>query len=500
MGEQEIKRLAGRPPLVTILILMIGPLCSQITSTLYGIINTIWISKYIGEVGMSAVATDIAWELIARSFGLFLSIAASSQISALFGQKKFEECEQVACDLYRTAFICGMIVPAILIPINKPFSRWFKATPETVDLAFDYILPQVAGNVFTCIFYTNVGFLQAEGRTLLVGCIDIVALGIGMGILNPLFLGTFKTGIAGPSYSTIIADGVPGIILTILYFSGKFGVKPKLKGLLKPFNKSTFQALLTGSSQLISQISTSIPGIILRRLIGLSLENPTDYDLAMAAFNVVCRYTGVAAAVVLALCTGFLPAASYAYAAKLYHRYVRLSIHLNWVDFMWCLIVMIFGMWLPVQIGKLFGSDEDYLRWCIKELPAANWGTFIFFARFTIQTMLQSQQRGKRAMIISFISNFVVSIASVYLLYYLYPAKTERLLWSFSISSVVGFVLGTALLIKPFYRIIMIMKGKIVEDDKEKVESEEKYSLDDSKYDSKYDETENDEPHPIPEL
>lgn len=68
MGEKEIQRLAGRPPLVTILILMIGPLCSQITSTLYGIINTIWISKYIGESGMSAVATDIAWEGIARSF------------------------------------------------------------------------------------------------------------------------------------------------------------------------------------------------------------------------------------------------------------------------------------------------------------------------------------------------------------------------------------------------------------------------------------------------
>lgn len=58
--NDEIKRLAGFQPLVTILRLMIGPMCSQVTSTLYGIINTIWVSKYVGEVGMASVALDIA--------------------------------------------------------------------------------------------------------------------------------------------------------------------------------------------------------------------------------------------------------------------------------------------------------------------------------------------------------------------------------------------------------------------------------------------------------
>ncbi|EAX93261.1 hypothetical protein TVAG_338600 [Trichomonas vaginalis G3] len=296
-----------------------------------------------------------------------------------------------------------------------------------------------------------------------------------MGILNPLFLGTLKTGIAGPSYSTIIADGVPGIILTILFFCGKFGVKPKLNGLLKPFSHSTYQALLTGSSQLISQVSSYIPGIILRRFIGLSLPEAKEYDLAMAAFNVVCRCTGVAVAVVMALCTGFLPAASYAYAAHLYSRYIRLAIHLNWIDFLWCLIVFIFGMWFPVQIGSIFGSGEEYLRWNVKELPAANWGTIVFFCRYTIQSMLQSQQRGKRAMVISFISNFIVTIASSYVLYLLYPKKTERLLWSFSLASVVGFILGSILLIKPFAEIVRKRNNPELdkEDDKEKVESSE---------------------------
>ena len=358
IDNEEVKRLAGSPPLKTLLTLMVGPLASQITSTLYGIINTVWISKYVGEVGMSAVATDIAWEGIARAFGLFLLTSGSTQISALFGKKLYNDAEQVVCDLLRVAVVCGCIVPAILLPINKPFSRWFGANDETIQGAYDYMLPICAGNILTCIFLTSVGFLQAEGRTMLVGIIDFVSLGVGMCALNPLFLGVFKIGISGPSYSTIIADGVPGITLVILYFCGKFGVKPKLSGFLKPFSPHTWQALGVGSSMLISQISLCLPGIIVRKLIGLSVANSNEYDLAMAGFNVLCRYYNVTNCVVISLATGYIAAASYAYAAENYKRYLKLSLHLNWVSVFWCLITSIIAISIPRQISMIFGKLE----------------------------------------------------------------------------------------------------------------------------------------------
>lgn len=484
MSSNEIYRLAGRPPLKTLLLLSIGPLCSQITSVLYGIINTIWISKYVGEVGMSAVAIDVVWELTGRAFGLFISIAASTQISALFGRKQFEVCEQVACDLYRVALICGCIVPAILIPINKPFSRWFKASDAAIQQAYDYIIPQAAGNVLTCIFYTNIGFLQAEGRTLLVGIIDIVSLGCGMGILNPIFLGVLKTGIAGPSYSTIIADGVPGIILTILYFCGKFGVKPKLRGLIKPFSKNTLQGLLVGSSMLISQISISVPAIFLRRLMGASISNPNDYDVFMAGFNVVYRINMLTACVIMAFCTGFLAPAAYAYAAKLWKRYIMLSVHVNWICFAWSIITNLVTICMPVQCALLFGKGDYYVYWTKLELYAANWGTFLMFGRFTIQSMLQSQQNGKGAMAVSLLSNFVTLLASIYIIDYVHPHETEKLLWSFSLINVVGILVGVALLAYPFYKIIKAWKHPSLDDENKDLDDIKGENIKDEKRDS----------------
>lgn len=457
-GKDEIARLAGSPPLATILRLMIGPLCSQITSALYGIINSIWIAKYVGSVGMAAVATDIAWECIARGFGLFLLCAGSTQISALFGKGQFKEAEQVVCDVLRVAIICGMIVPAILLPINKPCSKWFGANEETIEGAFQYILPQCVGNVFTCIFLSCCGFLQAEGRTLLVGLIDLVSLGVGMGALNPLFLKVFKLGVKGPSISTIIADGVPGITLSILYFCGVFSVKLNVKGLFKPFSGYTYKALLVGSSQLMSQVSLNLPGILVRKLIGKSVVSPYEYDMAMAGFNVLCRYMTFTSCVVLALCSGYLPPASYAFAAQKISRYIRLTIHLNWISFAWCAFAMALAFSIPEQIASMFGHGEDYMYFAKRMIKCSNADSIIMFTPFTIQAILQTQQNGIRAMIISFTSNFAAIIVFVYVLYLTNKNDAGRLTYVYPISYAIGFVLGTILLITPFKQMMFVKK------------------------------------------
>lgn len=61
LTPEDIK-LGGSPPLKTIFKLSVGPLLSQVTNGLYGIIISIWISKTIGEDGLSAVSTMNAFD------------------------------------------------------------------------------------------------------------------------------------------------------------------------------------------------------------------------------------------------------------------------------------------------------------------------------------------------------------------------------------------------------------------------------------------------------
>lgn len=104
---------------------------------------------------------------------------------------------------------------------------------------------------------------------MLIGFIDLVALVVACGGICPLLLFALDAGICSASVSTVCADAIPGMILTILYFRGKFGIK---------LNWHTWPALVVGLSQLVSNLSGCIPGIPIRNLIGRSCGDDHIYD------------------------------------------------------------------------------------------------------------------------------------------------------------------------------------------------------------------------------
>ena len=90
-----------------------------------------------------------------------------------------------------------------------------------------------------------------------------------MFVFCPLFLLLFKTGIAGAAIANGIAELIPSLVILILYYKGKFGIKPQLRQMLNKFSPHSFEALKLGLAQLILQLSWAIPGVIVRKLFGL---------------------------------------------------------------------------------------------------------------------------------------------------------------------------------------------------------------------------------------
>ena len=217
----EDARLGGRPPLKTVLILAIGPILSQMTNALFGVITTLWVSKAIGEDGMTAVSSYNVFEGMGRAVGFFLSVAASTQVSALFGKGEGAEATQVMADLLRSCLVFGSLVPAILLPALKPCIRWFGAEEKIIDMGFQYMLPLTTCAPITCLYLCSGGCLQGEGRTMLFGLTNVGCLCLNMLVLNPIFLFGFKTGIWGASTSTVISEFVPAAIIITLYFACK---------------------------------------------------------------------------------------------------------------------------------------------------------------------------------------------------------------------------------------------------------------------------------------
>ena len=337
------ERLAGKPPLKTVLLLSIGPILSQLANAIFILINNLWVSKAIGDNGLAAISTYNTFDSISRSFGFFLSIGAATQISALFGMGKSEETGQLCADLLRLTFACGALVPAVLLPSLRPVGKWFGAPEHIIDLGWDYMLPTCVCTTTTCMYMTLLGFLQGEGRTMLYGLTNIVCLALNGLALDPLFLFTIKAGIRSVSIATVLSELIPASVLFVLYYVlHKFNVKPLWSQFCSCFTKRTADALKVGVSQLFSQLSISIPSIIVRKFMGMA-SGPEDYADAMAGFNACLRINMVVVAVQLGITMGFVPAASYAYAAKKYKRFLWLSFHSLWPCMAWGSFTCIFS-------------------------------------------------------------------------------------------------------------------------------------------------------------
>lgn len=304
----EDKKLGGYPPLKTIFRLSAGPLLSQVTNGMYGIITTIWISKACGDDGLSAVSAMNAFDNIGRSFGFFLAIAAATQISYLYGIGRSKEAGQIIADLIRMSFVCGAITAALLIPILKPITEWFGASEEIAQLGIDYMLPLNICAFNSCLFIAAGGFLQGEGRTFLFGISNVACLCINMLILDPLFLFGFKWGIRGASIATVCSEFIPGITIITLFYCHKFGVKPELSQLLKKFSPNTWPALKVGFSSLIAQLSSCVPSILVRKYMGLAAgDNEQDFADIMAGFNAAIRITGLTYSIFNAISQAYIP-------------------------------------------------------------------------------------------------------------------------------------------------------------------------------------------------
>lgn len=182
-----------------------------------------------------------------------------------------------------------------------------------------------------------------------------------MFVFETIFLFVFKSGIIGAGIATLLGDAIPAIGLIICYFMGKFSVKPKLKGLIKKISPHTIPVMKVGVSQLVANLSMSILGIVMRKLIGASCTDE-DFNPVMAGYNIVFRYAMVANCVVIAVSMWYIPTASYAYASKNYKRFLWLTFQAVWIMQAWSLITNIPPWVCPREICKIFGTDSEYLK------------------------------------------------------------------------------------------------------------------------------------------
>ncbi|OHS95285.1 MatE family protein [Tritrichomonas foetus] len=366
--DNEQYKLGGRSPFSTICHLMIGPLISQISQSCYGLMDSFWVSKSIGQKGMTVMSLIIIIDFINIAFAQFFNVAMSARISYLLGQNNKKECAQVVVDILRICIIVGIILPLILIPCVKPMIKWYGGNEEIISMAFEYLVVSLCCGMINYTYLSLCGLLQAMGNSMIYGLCHLTSSCLNMFIFDPLFLLGFKTGMWGVSLATALSNMCPMLFLFICIFCGKFTIKPKFSSYLMKFNMNSFDALRVSISQFISNLATSLPVLLLSKLLSKSATNAGIYIEIMAAWNVCDRLYTFAICICNGLNQGFLPAASYAFGQNNLSRLSKMYFITIGMGTIWTTFVCILIETIPHHFARIWGSDPHYLEVTSKSL------------------------------------------------------------------------------------------------------------------------------------
>ena len=426
--EDEI--LGGTKALLTILKLSIGPFFSQVTNSLYGFINTIWLRNAVSELATTALASSTTIDSLTMNCGFYLSTCCSSKIAALFGEHRGELASQIVVDLLRISVLFGIVLPAILIPVSEPLITWIGASDEVYALCREYLIPITSGAVITCMYLMLCGCLQAEGRTHLFAIAQVSALILHSGVFSPIFLLGIKTGIMGSSLALICAQFISGLVIFICFFAGKFTTKPKFGMFLNKFSPETWPTLKIGLPSLVGAVSATLPSIFFQKFIGSSCGSEYEFNIMMSMYNSYNRIYQIMIALYQAVTSGFLPAASFAFAANRPRRVLFLLMHTTWIVVALSFIIIFIMFVFPDAISSLFSSDP-FFKERFKACLLPYWTTSTFCSlQYVATPLMQSTNHPIWAFVGSFITLLLMWPACSCLFYFTDKHNVIRLFYA----------------------------------------------------------------------
>lgn len=331
----------------------IPSIISMLVSSLYNIVDQIFIGQGVGFLGNAA--TNVAFPLttIALAIALLIGIGSASLFSLYLGEKKPERSSSIAGNGISMSVLCSVIYVILVIVFLEPLLKSFGATSTIMPLALDYTRITTLGVPF--LITTNVisNLIRADGSPK-YSMTCMVAGAIVNTILDPLFIFVFYMGVAGAAIATV-AGQVISFFIAAWYIKSFQHIEFNKKS-LRISLKDTKEMATIGMSASLNQIAILFVQIVLNNsLTYYGQFTKFGSDIPLAACGIVMKTNAILLAIIIGISQGMQPIIGFNYGAQKYERVkktFKLAISANlvvsfigWALFQFCTstVLSIFG-------------------------------------------------------------------------------------------------------------------------------------------------------------
>ena len=372
--------------------LSIPTIISMLVTGIYNSADT----YFVGRISTNATAAvGVVYSVMAliQAFGFFCGHGSGNYLSRKLGAGEAKEAEEAAATGFALSIIIGIVFMVVGQMFLTPVSYLLGAKPEFIKDTQLYMRIILCGAPFMMAQFVLNNQLRFQGAAVyaMAGLVSGAVLNIG---LDPLFMFTFKMGVAGAAAATVCAQIVSFLVL---YIGSRRGENVRILARNVRLNAHYIGEIINGGlPSLFRQGLMSISTIALNRMAGIY-----GGAAAIAGMSIVTRVYMLAFSALIGFGQGFQPLCSFNYGAKLYGRVKEGFWFCVKYGTIFLLLLTGVGFFFAPQIIHFFREDEAVvevgavaLRYQALTLPL---GAFLTMANM----LAQSIGKGVRASILA---------------------------------------------------------------------------------------------------
>ncbi|MCD8180665.1 MAG: MATE family efflux transporter [Firmicutes bacterium] len=280
----------------------------MIFTSIYGIVDGFFVSNFVGKTSFTAVNFIMPFLMILGAVGFMFGAGGNALIAKTMGEGRMKKARELFSLFVYVSALCGIIIAALGIIFIRPVAAVLGAEGEMLDSCVLYgRIILIALPAYMLQFEFQSFFVAAEKPQL--GLAVTVAAGVTNMVLDALLVAVFPFGLKGAAAATALSQCVGGII-PLVYFCRPNPTPLRLTR-TKFDGKSLLKACTNGSSELMSNISMSIVGMLYNaRLIKYAGED------GVAAYGVLMYVNMIFIAAFIGYSVGTAPVIGYHYGAE----------------------------------------------------------------------------------------------------------------------------------------------------------------------------------------
>lgn len=410
----------------------------MVFTSIYGVVDGLFVSNFAGKTAFASINLIMPFLIILGAMGFMLGTGGTALVSRVLGEGDKERANEYFSMITLFGILLGVILTVVGVLTMRPMAILLGATEAMVDDCVLY------GRIVVC-FLTSF-MLQNMFQSFLIaaerpkfGLLITLAAGVTNMVLDALFVGVFRWGIAGAAIATGISQTVGGVV-PLMYF-----LFSKSSPLRLRWTKFEAQPLLrscaNGSSELMSNISGSLIGMLynaqLMRFLG---------EDGVATYGVLMYVQFIFVAIDIGYSIGCAPIISYHYGARNHPELRNLLTKGLKVMGILGIVMTIAAISLSGTLANIFVGYDATL--CELTRHAFHLFSFAFLlAGFNIflSSFFTALNNGGVSAAISFLRTLVFQAASVILLPM--ALDVDGLWWAASAAEALAFVVSIGFLL-----------------------------------------------------